>query len=143
MLKKLGREKFVQSIKDDPKVHFTDTTWRDAHQSLLATRFRTEDMLKVTRSYAQQNPEVFSMEMWGGATFDVSMRFLKESPWKRLQLMREAAPNILFQMLLRGSNGVGYTAYPDNLIERFIERTAENGMDIFRIFDSLQTGSKI
>lgn len=137
LLKKLGREKFVQSIKDDSKVHFTDTTWRDAHQSLLATRFRTEDMLKVASSYAQQNPEVFSLEMWGGATFDVSMRFLKESPWKRLQLMREAVPNILFQMLLRGSNGVGYTAYPDNLIEKFIERTAENGMDIFRIFDSL------
>ncbi|MEO9483807.1 MAG: pyruvate carboxylase [Ekhidna sp.] len=137
LLKKLGREKFVQSIKDDPKVHFTDTTWRDAHQSLLATRFRTEDMLKVAASYAQQNPEIFSMEMWGGATFDVSMRFLKESPWKRLQLMRAAVPNILFQMLLRGSNGVGYTAYPDNLIEKFIERTAENGMDIFRIFDSL------
>lgn len=137
LLKELGREKFVQHIKQNSKIHYTDTTWRDAHQSLLATRFRTEDMLKVARSYAQQNPEVFSMEMWGGATFDVSMRFLKESPWKRLQLMREAVPNILFQMLLRGSNGVGYTAYPDNLIEKFIERTAENGMDIFRIFDSL------
>lgn len=136
-LQKLGREKFVASIKNDPLIHFTDTTWRDAHQSLLATRFRTEDMLKVANSYARQNPEVFSMEMWGGATFDVSMRFLKESPWKRLQLMREAVPNILFQMLLRGSNGVGYTAYPDNLIERFIETSASNGMDLFRIFDSL------
>ncbi len=134
---KLGREKFIESIKQDSKVHFTDTTFRDAHQSLLATRFRTEDMLKVARSYAIQNPEVFSLEMWGGATFDVSMRFLKESPWKRLQLLREAVPNILFQMLLRGSNAVGYTAYPDNLIEKFIEKSAENGMDIFRIFDSL------
>ena len=136
-LKELGREKFVESIKNDKQIHFTDTTFRDAHQSLLATRFRTKDMLKVARSYAVQNPEVFSLEMWGGATFDVSMRFLKESPWKRLQLLREAVPNILFQMLLRGSNGVGYTAYPDNLIEKFIEKSAENGMDIFRIFDSL------
>lgn len=137
LLNELGREGFIQSIKDDPKIHYTDTTFRDAHQSLLATRFRTEDMLKVARSYAVQNPEVFSMEMWGGATFDVSMRFLKESPWKRLQLLREAVPNILFQMLLRGSNAVGYTAYPDNLIEKFIEKSSENGMDIFRIFDSL------
>ena len=137
LLQELGREKFVEQIKNDPKVHYTDTTFRDAHQSLLATRFRTEDMLKVARGYAQQNPEVFSLEMWGGATFDVSMRFLKESPWKRLQLLREAVPNILFQMLLRGSNAVGYTAYPDNLIEKFIETSAKNGMDIFRIFDSL------
>ncbi|RED92047.1 pyruvate carboxylase [Marinoscillum furvescens] len=137
LLKKLGREKFVEHFKNDPKIYFTDTTWRDAHQSLLATRFRTADMLKVARSYAVQNPEIFSLEMWGGATFDVSMRFLKESPWKRLQLLREAVPNILFQMLLRGSNGVGYTAYPDNLIEQFIETSAKNGMDIFRIFDSL------
>ncbi len=137
LLSRLGREKFIAAIKSDPKVHFTDTTFRDAHQSLLATRFRTEDMLKVARSYAIQNPQVFSLEMWGGATFDVSMRFLKESPWKRLQLIREAVPNILLQMLLRGSNGVGYTAYPDNLIETFIEKSAQNGMDIFRIFDSL------
>ncbi|MFK7953191.1 MAG: pyruvate carboxylase [Ekhidna sp.] len=137
LLKELGREKFVQSIKEDPKIHFTDTTMRDAHQSLLATRFRTDDMLKVAQSYAQQNPEVFSLEMWGGATFDVSMRFLKESPWTRLRQLREAIPNTLFQMLLRGSNGVGYTAYPDNLIEKFIEKSAKNGMDIFRIFDSL------
>jgi len=137
LLRKLGRDGFVKHIKDDPCVHFTDTTFRDAHQSLLATRLRTEDMLKVARSYAVQNPEVFSLEMWGGATFDVSMRFLKESPWKRLQLLRASVPNILFQMLLRGSNAVGYTAYPDNLIEKFIEKSAENGMDIFRIFDSL------
>lgn len=137
LLRELGREGFISHIKSDDQVHFTDTTFRDAHQSLLATRFRTEDMLKIARSYAVQNPDVFSLEMWGGATFDVSMRFLKESPWKRLQQLREAVPNILFQMLLRGSNGVGYTAYPDNLIEKFIEKSAENGMDIFRIFDSL------
>ena len=104
LLRKLGREKFVESIKDDSKVHITDTTFRDAHQSLLATRFRTEDMLKVARTYAIQNPNVFSLEMWGGATFDVSMRFLKESPWDRMRLLRECIPNILFQMLLRGSN---------------------------------------
>lgn len=137
LLENLGREKFISQLKDDPKVHFTDTTFRDAHQSLLATRFRTDDMLKVARSYAVENPQIFSLEMWGGATFDVSMRFLKESPWKRLQLLREAVPNILFQMLLRGSNAVGYTAYPDNLIEKFIEISAKNGMDVFRIFDSL------
>ena len=137
LLRSLGREKFVQSIKEDPKIHFTDTTMRDAHQSLLATRFRTMDMLRVAENYAKDNPEIFSLEMWGGATFDVTMRFLKESPWNRLKLLREAIPNILFQMLFRGSNGVGYTAYPDNLIEKFIEKSAEHGMDIFRIFDSL------
>ena len=137
LLKELGREKFVQQLKKDPLIHFTDTTMRDAHQSLLATRFRTRDMLEVARSYSIENPEIFSLEMWGGATFDVSMRFLKESPWKRLMSLREAIPNILFQMLLRGSNAVGYTAYPDNLIEKFIETSAEKGMDIFRIFDSL------
>lgn len=136
-LKALGREKFVESIKEDPKVHFTDTTMRDAHQSLLATRFRTMDMLRVADIYAKENPEIFSLEMWGGATFDVAMRFLKENPWRRLQLLREAIPNTLFQMLFRGSNGVGYTAYPDNLIEKFIEKSAEHGMDLFRIFDSL------
>ncbi len=136
-LKALGREKFIKSIKADEQVHFTDTTMRDAHQSLLATRFRTMDMVKVAETYAKDNPEIFSLEMWGGATFDVAMRFLKENPWRRLQLLREAIPNILFQMLFRGSNGVGYTAYPDNLIEKFIEKSAENGMDLFRIFDSL------
>ncbi len=137
LLTKLGPIGFTEYIKKEKQVYFTDTTFRDAHQSLLATRFRTEDMLKVARSYATENPEVFSLEMWGGATFDVSMRFLKESPWQRLQLLREAVPNILFQMLIRGSNGVGYTAYPDNLIEKFIEKSAENGIDIFRVFDSL------
>ena len=137
LLRSLGREKFVQSIKEDSRIHFTDTTMRDAHQSLLATRFRTMDMVRVAETYAKDNPEIFSLEMWGGATFDVAMRFLKESPWNRLKLLREAIPNILFQMLFRGSNGVGYTAYPDNLIEKFIEKSAEHGMDIFRIFDSL------
>ena len=94
-------------------------------------------MYEVAESFARNHPEVFSMEVWGGATFDVCMRFLYEDPWKRLQLFREKIPNILFQMLLRGSNAVGYKAYPDNLIERFIEKAWENGIDIFRIFDSL------
>src|SRR5690606_3650597 len=94
-------------------------------------------MLKVAEGFAKNHPQIFSMEVWGGATFDVSMRFLHEDPWKRLALIREAVPNILLQMLLRGSNAVGYKAYPDNLIEKFIEKSWENGIDIFRIFDSL------
>ncbi|WP_421869809.1 pyruvate carboxylase [Marinoscillum sp.] len=132
-----GPDGLVKWIKDQKQILFTDTTLRDAHQSLLATRMRSLDMLNVTQGYAKNHPNVFSMEMWGGATFDVSMRFLHENPWDRLKNIREAAPNILLQMLFRGSNGVGYKAYPDNLIQRFIEKSAENGMDIFRIFDSL------
>ncbi|MEJ2003682.1 MAG: pyruvate carboxylase, partial [Cyclobacteriaceae bacterium] len=136
-LKESGREDFVKWLQNEKKIQFTDTTFRDAHQSLLATRMRTIDMLRVAESYAKNHPEVFSVEMWGGATFDVCMRFLYENPWDRLKLLRSAMPNILFQMLLRGSNAVGYKAYPDNLIERFIELAAKNGIDIFRIFDSL------
>jgi pyruvate carboxylase len=133
----LGPEKFAQWIRQDNKIHYTDTTFRDAHQSLLATRMRTLDMLNVADRFVKNNPQMFSMEVWGGATFDVAYRFLKECPWKRLQLFREHMPNTLLQMLIRGSNAVGYTAYPDNLIERFIEKSAENGVDVFRIFDSL------
>ncbi len=136
-LNKLGRDKFIQWLRKDKKIHFTDTTFRDAHQSLLATRVRTIDMIKVAEGFAKNHPQVFSMEVWGGATFDVCMRFLNENPWERLQLFRAAMPNILLQMLLRGSNAVGYKAYPDNLIERFVEKSWENGIDIFRIFDSL------
>ncbi|MEL6193198.1 MAG: pyruvate carboxylase [Bacteroidota bacterium] len=136
-LKELGREGFLQYIKDEKKVLLTDTTFRDAHQSLLATRMRTRDMVAVAESFAKNHPEFFSMEVWGGATFDVCLRFLHESPWTRLRDFRDAIPNILFQMLLRGSNAVGYKAYPDNLIEKFIEKAAETGIDIFRIFDSL------
>ncbi len=136
-MKTMGREKFIKWLKDVDAIQYTDTTLRDAHQSLLATRVRTIDMLNVAEGFAKNHPEIFSMEVWGGATFDVCMRFLHESPWKRLQLLREAIPNILFQMLLRGSNAVGYKAYPDNLIEKFIEKSAETGIDIFRIFDSL------
>jgi pyruvate carboxylase len=137
LLTKLGPDKFSKWLKDEKKVHFTDTTMRDAHQSLLATRMRTYDMLKVAEGYAKNNPGIFSMEVWGGATFDVCLRFLQENPWERLQLLRKAMPNILLQMLIRGSNGVGYTAYPDNLIEKFVEQSWENGVDLFRIFDSL------
>jgi pyruvate carboxylase len=136
-LKNLGREGFVKWIKDQKAVQYTDTTFRDAHQSLLATRVRTKNMLDVAESFAKNHPQVFSMEMWGGATFDVALRFLHECPWRRLQLLRDAIPNILFQMLIRGSNAIGYKAYPDNLIEKFIEESWKNGIDVFRIFDSL------
>tara|TARA_R110002050_G_scaffold253807_1_gene392069 strand:- start:459 stop:3887 length:3429 start_codon:yes stop_codon:yes gene_type:complete len=137
LLTELGPEKFASWLKNEKKVHFTDTTMRDAHQSLLATRMRTFDMLKVAEGYAKNHPEVFSMEVWGGATFDVCLRFLQENPWERLRLLRKAMPNVLLQMLIRGSNGVGYKAYPDNLIGEFVEKSWENGVDIFRVFDSL------
>lgn len=137
-LKTLGREKFVQWIRDEPTIQYTDTTFRDAHQSLLATRMRTFDMMQVAESFGRHHASgVFSMEVWGGATFDVSLRFLKECPWRRLEDLRKAIPNVLFQMLLRGSNAVGYTAYPDNLVEKFVVQAAKTGIDIFRIFDSL------
>lgn len=136
-LLQLGPQAFAQKLREDTRIHYTDTTLRDAHQILFTTRMRTADMLAIAEGYAKAHPEVFSLEVWGGATFDVCMRFLHENPWERLKLLREAIPNILFQMLFRGSNAVGYTAYPDNLIERFIEKSAENGIDIFRIFDSL------
>ncbi len=137
LLTELGPEKFAEWLKNEKKIHFTDTTMRDAHQSLLATRMRTVDMLRVAEGYAKNHPEIFSMEVWGGATFDVCLRFLQENPWERLALLRKAMPNILLQMLIRGSNGVGYTAYPDNLIEKFVEKSWETGVDVFRIFDSL------
>lgn len=137
LLTELGPEKFSQWLKNEKKVQYTDTTMRDAHQSLLATRMRTIDMLKVAEGYSKSNPEIFSMEVWGGATFDVCLRFLQENPWERLTLLRKAMPNVLLQMLIRGSNGVGYTAYPDNLIEKFVQEAWHTGVDVFRIFDSL------
>ncbi len=138
LLNELGPEGFCDWLKKEKKIHFTDTTFRDGHQSLLATRMRTFDMLKVAESYARHHGgDLFSMEVWGGATFDVSLRFLKEDPWQRLAALRKAMPNVLLQMLLRGSNAVGYAAYPDNLVEAFVEKAAETGMDVFRIFDSL------
>jgi len=136
-LDELGPEAFCSWVRQQKNIMYTDTTLRDAHQSLLATRVRTLDMLAVAEGFAKANPQLFSLEMWGGATFDVSLRFLRECPWQRLQQLREAVPNILLQMLFRGSNAVGYKAYPDNVIEKFIEKSWENGIDIFRIFDSL------
>ncbi|TXC75254.1 pyruvate carboxylase [Luteibaculum oceani] len=136
-LDELGSDAFCAWLKQENKIQYTDTTFRDAHQSLLATRVRSYDMLKTAESYAKNHPEVFSIEVWGGATFDVCLRFLHENPWRRLRDIRAAVPNILLQMLLRGSNAVGYTAYPDNLIEKFIIHAAENGIDLFRVFDSL------
>ncbi len=136
-LKELGAEKFSQWMKDQPQVLLTDTTMRDAHQSLFATRMRTADMLAVAPYYARMLPNLFSMECWGGATFDVAMRFLKEDPWERLAQLREQVPNILFQMLLRASNAVGYTNYSDNVVKYFVEQAAKGGVDLFRVFDSL------
>ena len=133
----LGPEKFSQWIKDEKRLLVTDTTFRDAHQSLMATRMRTADMLNIADVVARQTPKIFSLEMWGGATFDTSMRFLKECPWERLAMLRERIPNILFQMLFRGSNAVGYTNYPDNVVAGFLKHAADSGIDNFRIFDSL------
>lgn len=137
LLLEMGPEKFARHILKEKKLLLTDTTFRDAHQSLLATRMRTIDMLKITEVYSRNHADFFSLEMWGGATFDTAMRFLTECPWERLRFMRKLAPNILFQMLLRASNGVGYTNYPDNVVKAFIKQAAESGMDIFRVFDSL------
>jgi len=128
---------FVDWIKQQNKLLLTDTTLRDAHQSLLATRLRTRDMTKIAEATSVLAKDLFSLEMWGGATFDVAYRFLRESPWRRLQGLRQLIPNIPFQMLIRGSNAVGYTNYPDNLNRFFIREAAEQGIDIFRIFDSL------
>ena len=133
----LGREGMANWVKAQKQVLYTDTTFRDGHQSLLATRVRTQDLQRVAEGFAKAHPELFSMEVWGGATFDVSMRFLYESPWKRLAALRESMPNMLLQMLFRGSNAVGYSAYPDNLIKKFVEQSATAGIDVFRIFDSL------
>ena len=133
----LGPEKFAQWMKDQKRVLLTDTTLRDAHQSLFATRMRTHDMLEIAPYYARLAPELFSLECWGGATFDVAMRFLREDPWQRLAQLRGAVPNILLQMLLRASNAVGYTNYPDNVVKYFVQQAAKNGVDLFRVFDSL------
>ncbi|WP_050614651.1 pyruvate carboxylase [Bacillus testis] len=137
ILEERGAEGLVDWIKKQNEVLITDTTFRDAHQSLLATRVRTNDLLHIAEPTAKLLPNLFSTEMWGGATFDVAYRFLKEDPWDRLLLLREKMPNILFQMLLRGANAVGYKNYPDNVIRTFIELSAQGGIDVFRIFDSL------
>ena len=137
MLLALGPEKFVAWMRDEKRVLVTDTTMRDAHQSLLATRVRTRDIVRIAPAYARLLPELFSLECWGGATFDVAMRFLREDPWARLAEIREAVPNIMLQALVRGANGVGYTSYPDNVVRYFIARAAGAGVDVFRVFDSL------
>ncbi|SPT99699.1 pyruvate carboxylase [Lysinibacillus capsici] len=132
-----GADGLVQWILAQEDVLLTDTTFRDAHQSLLATRVRSQDMYQIADATARMMHQLFSLEMWGGATFDVAYRFLKEDPWERLAKLREQVPNVLFQMLLRGANAVGYTNYPDNLIREFIAESASSGIDVFRIFDSL------
>ncbi|TYC52489.1 pyruvate carboxylase [Rhodobacterales bacterium] len=137
LLDRLGPKGFADWMKEQNRALVTDTTMRDAHQSLLATRMRTNDIVNIAEAYASGLPTLFSLECWGGATFDVAMRFLTESPWERLHLIREKAPNILLQMLLRGSNGVGYTNYPDNVVKFFVKQAAENGVDLFRVFDCL------
>lgn len=137
LLNELGRDAFMKQIRNDKHIHLTDTTYRDAHQSLVATRVRTKDIMAAAAGFAQTNPGMFSAEVWGGATFDVALRFLHECPWERLQQLRKAMPNILLQMLFRGSNAVGYSAYPRNIVQQFIEKSWENGIDVFRIFDSL------
>ncbi len=137
ILDEQGANGLVQWILQQDDVLLTDTTFRDAHQSLLATRVRSQDMYQIANETARMMHNFFSLEMWGGATFDVAYRFLKEDPWERLAKLREQIPNVLFQMLLRGANAVGYTNYPDNLIRAFIAESAASGIDVFRIFDSL------
>ncbi|MFA6608970.1 MAG: pyruvate carboxylase [Candidatus Paceibacterota bacterium] len=136
-LKKLGPAGFGRWLRDNQQVMLTDTSMRDAHQSLFATRMRSRDLIDIAPTYARVLPNLLSLECWGGATFDVAMRFLKEDPWERLVDLRERVPNIPFQMLLRSANAVGYTNYPDNVVRFFIKQAAAAGIDIFRVFDSL------
>ncbi len=136
-LRRLGPAGFARWMQEQPRVLLTDTTMRDAHQSLFATRMRTADMVDVAPYYARHLAGLFSVECWGGATFDVAMRFLKEDPWERLARLREAMPNLLLQVLVRGANGVGYTTYPDNVVRYFVRQSAAHGIDLFRVFDSM------
>lgn len=137
ILEEKGPQGVVDWVKSQDKLLFTETTMRDSQQSLMATRMRTVDMLKIAKATSVLGKDFFSIEMWGGATFDVAYRFLKESPWERLTELRKRIPNVLFQMLIRGANGVGYTNYPDNVIREFIQEAARSGIDVFRVFDSL------
>jgi pyruvate carboxylase len=137
LLLELGPKKFAEWTSKQKRLLITDTTFRDAHQSLMATRVRSYDMLAIADAVARRTPQLFSLEMWGGATFDTAMRFLREDPWLRLRQLREKIPNICFQMLFRGSNAVGYSNYPDNVVAGFVRHSAASGIDIFRIFDSL------
>ncbi|WP_011582641.1 MULTISPECIES: pyruvate carboxylase [Chelativorans] len=137
LLDRLGPDEFSKWMRAQTRALVTDTTMRDAHQSLLATRMRTFDIARIANVYARALPQLLSLECWGGATFDVAMRFLTEDPWERLHLIREGAPNLLLQMLLRGANGVGYTNYPDNVVRYFVKQAAQGGIDLFRVFDCL------
>ncbi|PLX95356.1 MAG: pyruvate carboxylase [Desulfuromonas sp.] len=137
ILREKGAEGLAEWARQNKQLLITDTTMRDAHQSLMATRFRTFDLDRIAEATAHLGGGLFSLEMWGGATYDVSMRFLCEDPWERLDRLRTKIPNILFQMLLRGSNAVGYTNYPDNVVQEFVAKAAEGGIDVFRVFDSL------
>jgi len=132
-----GAKAFAKAVRENKGVLFTDTTWRDAHQSLLATRVRTKDIMTIAPATGSIMRNAYSIENWGGATFDVALRFLRECPWDRLEEMREAVPHVPFQMLLRGANAVGYTAYPDNVVHKFCDQAVRSGMDVFRVFDSL------
>lgn len=137
LLDEKGPKAVAEWVKAQQDVLMTDTTFRDAHQSLLATRVRTADMMNIASKTAEVMKDSFSLEMWGGATFDVAFNFLKENPWERLERLRRAVPNVLFQMLLRASNAVGYKNYPDNVVQKFVKESAQAGVDVFRIFDSL------
>ena len=137
LLEEKGVEGVIDWIRAQKKLLLTDTTFRDAHQSLIATRVRSKDMMKIANATALYGKNLFSLEMWGGATYDVAYRFLRESPWRRLEALRKKVPNLLFQMLIRGSNAVGYTNYPDNVIRTFVDEASKKGIDVFRIFDSL------
>lgn len=139
MLLEMGPQKFAEWARNQKRLLITDTTFRDAHQSLLATRVRSIDILRVAEAVSHRLPGLFSLEMWGGATFDTAMRFLLEDPWQRLRQLRQLVPNICFQMLLRASNAVGYTSYPDNVVAEFVRESARQGIDVFRIFDSLNS----
>src|SRR5207302_309402 len=128
LLQKLGPAKFAEWAKKEKRLLITDTTYRDAHQSLMATRVRSHDLLATAPAVAERLPNLFSLEMWGGATFDTALRFLHEDPWQRLRQLRAAIPNICFQMLLRGANAVGYASYPDNVIREFVSEAYGEGM---------------
>ncbi len=143
VLREQGPEGFAEAVRAHPGLMITDTTWRDAHQSLLATRVRTIDLKAIAPLTSHTLASAYSLEMWGGATFDVALRFLRECPWDRLERLRERVPNIPFQMLLRGANAVGYTNYPDNVVKAFVKAAHARGVDVFRIFDCLNYGENL
>ncbi|GAA2114343.1 pyruvate carboxylase [Nocardioides furvisabuli] len=143
LLREIGPDEFARRLRAQDRVAVTDTTFRDAHQSLLATRVRTRDLVAVADHVARTTPQLWSLECWGGATYDVALRFLSEDPWERLAALREAVPNIGLQMLLRGRNTVGYTPYPTEVTEAFVQEAAETGIDVFRIFDALNDVSQM